>query len=83
MTSAAALALLLCCGAILAFAQATSVAQISGTVSDPKGAATGTQRIFRGGSWINSAAWCRSGMRYRATPTARNYLIGFRVVCEP
>jgi formylglycine-generating enzyme required for sulfatase activity len=52
-------------------------------VRDPRGAATGSQRIFRGGSWINSGAWCRSGMRYRATPTAKNYLIGFRVVCVP
>jgi formylglycine-generating enzyme required for sulfatase activity len=52
-----------------------------GITRDPQGATTGTQRIFRGGSWTNNGAWCRSGMRYRATPTAANNLIGFRVAC--
>src|SRR5262249_28490384 len=54
-----------------------------GLTRDPPGAVGGNQRIFRGGSWTNNAAWCRSGMRYRATPTAANNLIGFRVVCAP
>jgi formylglycine-generating enzyme required for sulfatase activity len=52
-----------------------------GVTRDPQGARAGAQRIFRGASWTNSASWCRSAFRYRASPTARNYLIGFRVVC--
>jgi formylglycine-generating enzyme required for sulfatase activity len=52
-----------------------------GVTKDPKGAATGTQRIFRGGSWTNDGSWCRSAKRYLAHPGAKNYLIGFRVVC--
>jgi formylglycine-generating enzyme required for sulfatase activity len=52
-----------------------------GVTRDPKGAATGSQRIFRGGSWTNEGSWCRSAKRYPANPDAKNYLIGFRVVC--
>jgi formylglycine-generating enzyme required for sulfatase activity len=48
---------------------------------DPTGAATGTNRIFRGGSWTNPGSWCRTAKRYQAGPTAKNYLIGFRVAC--
>jgi formylglycine-generating enzyme required for sulfatase activity len=52
-----------------------------GLARDPTGAATGSQRIFRGGCWTNEGSWCRTAKRYRAHPGAKNYLIGFRVAC--
>jgi formylglycine-generating enzyme required for sulfatase activity len=52
-----------------------------GTVSDPKGAVSGSNRVLRGGSWGNSAGYCRSAYRYHnGPPDSRNgSLIGFRV----
>jgi formylglycine-generating enzyme required for sulfatase activity len=39
-------------------------------------------RVLRGGSWINNPRDCRSATRDDDTPVNRNYIIGFRVVCE-
>jgi formylglycine-generating enzyme required for sulfatase activity len=50
---------------------------------DPKGAATGSQRVFRGGCWTNPGYYCRTAKRYPATPNSKNDLIGFRVACVP
>jgi formylglycine-generating enzyme required for sulfatase activity len=52
-----------------------------GVIRDPRGPATGSQKVFRGGSWANAANYLRSAVRYPAGPTAKNDLIGFRVVC--
>jgi formylglycine-generating enzyme required for sulfatase activity len=48
--------------------------------SDPRGAAQGSDRIFRGGGWGNSAGLCRSAFRGYYPPTYRSNGIGFRVV---
>ncbi|MCG9884216.1 MAG: formylglycine-generating enzyme family protein [Cyanobacteria bacterium] len=38
-------------------------------------------RLLRGGSWISSPRYCRSAVRYRATPDYRFNPVGFRVCC--
>ncbi|MFN6300953.1 MAG: formylglycine-generating enzyme family protein [Planctomycetota bacterium] len=50
-----------------------------GAVSDPVGAKEGSSRVYRGGSWLNSAANCRSANRRRNDPSDRSNGIGFRV----
>jgi len=49
-------------------------------VDNPTGAATGTNRVIRGGSWFSTAANSRVGQRSSSTPTSRNDFIGFRLV---
>ena len=50
-----------------------------GAVTDPKGAASGSSRVFRGGRWNNFAYCCRSAGRSFSWPVSRDYLfIGFR-----
>ena len=51
----------------------------SGSVTDPVGPKTGSDRVIRGGSWNNNAANCRSANRNRNTPDNRNNNVGFRV----
>jgi sulfatase modifying factor 1 len=48
--------------------------------NDPKGPKTGSARVFRGGSWYDAAALCRSTFRYWDVPSYRDYFLGFRVV---
>lgn len=51
-----------------------------GIETNPKGPEPNSFRVFRGGCWGNRAALCRSAARFRNTPDARFYCIGFRVV---
>ncbi len=51
----------------------------SGSVTDPKGASSGSNRVFRGGSWNLSARNCRSALRGRYDPGYRFYNYGFRL----
>ena len=52
-------------------------------LSDPVGAATGFQRIARGGAWNNVGPWeSRSGSRIYRPPTHRVNAFGLRVVAE-
>ena len=53
---------------------------ITGTVTDHLGAASGTSRVFRGGSWNNGAVSCTVAIRNRSYPNYQNYGLGFRVV---
>ena len=46
---------------------------------DPVGAAAGSYRVRRGGSWSNDALYCRSAFRSDFAPTAANYNGGFRL----
>jgi len=50
---------------------------------NPKGPASGSFRVLRGGSWGNSAVCCRVAIRDYGTPTSRNGYSGFRVVLVP
>ncbi|MBK8808206.1 MAG: formylglycine-generating enzyme family protein [Bacteroidales bacterium] len=51
--------------------------------TNPTGAATGSYRVYRGGSWGDNAMFCRSALRNDFIPNnSRNYL-GFRVVFVP
>ena len=49
---------------------------------NPQGPPSGSFRVFRGGSWGNSAQGCRSALRNRSSPF-RFYRIGFRLVLSP
>ena len=49
-------------------------------VTDPQGPASGSERVFRGGSWVNPAMGCRSAFRYRLAPGRRFDYLGFRLL---
>jgi sulfatase modifying factor 1 len=46
---------------------------------NPQGAATGTYRVSRGGSWYFLAAFCRVADRYWYAPDYRSFYRGFRL----
>lgn len=54
----------------------------SAAVSDPIGPATGSERIFRGGSWGSHSWYLRSACRVRRAPSTRYNGVGFRLVRE-
>ncbi len=51
--------------------------------SDPQGPGTGSYRVYRGGSWINSARDCRSSTRSWSSPALRVVHLGFRLAAVP
>jgi formylglycine-generating enzyme required for sulfatase activity len=53
------------------------------SVTDPGGPSSGSSRVERGGSWINSAQNCRSAKRYSYTPGSRLNSIGLRLSRTP
>uniref|UniRef100_Q3ANU9 Sulfatase-modifying factor enzyme-like domain-containing protein n=1 Tax=Chlorobium chlorochromatii (strain CaD3) TaxID=340177 RepID=Q3ANU9_CHLCH len=55
----------------------------NGTVTNPTGPATGSNRVMRGGSWYDDARYCRSADINDSTPSYRYINVGFRVVLEP
>jgi formylglycine-generating enzyme required for sulfatase activity len=50
-----------------------------GSATDPTGAATGSFRVGRGGSWFNSARVARVAIRGRNDPAYRDFNLGFRL----
>jgi formylglycine-generating enzyme required for sulfatase activity len=50
---------------------------------NPKGPSDGAARIFRGGSWLDFARYCRSAVRGPDDPRARGSDLGFRLLWEP
>ncbi len=52
----------------------------SSSQTDPRGAASGTGRVLRGGSWRNLAQIVRSAFRGDTAPGYRLDILGFRVV---
>ncbi|WP_295959597.1 SUMF1/EgtB/PvdO family nonheme iron enzyme [uncultured Alistipes sp.] len=53
---------------------------ISTSVTDPEGPATGEQRIMRGGHWENAGQFCRTALRDRQAPNNNSAIRGFRVI---
>jgi formylglycine-generating enzyme required for sulfatase activity len=51
--------------------------------TNPPGPATGTYRVWRGGSWLNVSYVCNSSHRGVNTPDLVNNLNGFRVARNP
>ena len=47
--------------------------------SNPQGAASGTNRVLRGGAWYDDYNYSRVAIRSTDNPTIRNYNVGFRV----
>ena len=50
-----------------------------GSVTDPAGPASGSNRVLRGGGWFNSPRYCRSANRFRRSPAFRDGNLGFRL----
>ncbi|MDR0877454.1 MAG: formylglycine-generating enzyme family protein [Treponema sp.] len=53
----------------------------TGTLTDPTGAASGTFRILRGGSWSSEAINCTFANRFANYPDLGTHSFGFRVAC--
>ena len=54
-----------------------------GIVTDPQGAASGSYRVLRGGSWYDSAKNCTVGFRFNCDPGYGNFDLGFRLAWRP
>jgi formylglycine-generating enzyme required for sulfatase activity/FKBP-type peptidyl-prolyl cis-trans isomerase len=54
-----------------------------GSVTDPQGPATGTERVIRNGSWLDDAYTLRSAMRYSTEPEGAGGIYGFRAALGP
>ncbi len=54
----------------------------SSSQTDPKGPSSGSDRVFRGGSWYDNASRCRVAFRYHNYPTFSSHDIGFRVAAR-
>ena len=55
-------------------------AAYAGSASDPLGAAAGSGRVLRGGSWFDSARHVRVAFRMQVAPYDNNNFLGFRLV---
>ena len=51
-----------------------------GTVTDPVGRSSGSDRVARGGSWNDGAGYCRSASRGGVSPGIRFLILGFRLL---
>ena len=51
----------------------------SGSVVDPTGASSGSNRVLRGGGWSGNARFCRSAFRLGYSPGRRWGYLGFRL----
>jgi formylglycine-generating enzyme required for sulfatase activity len=55
----------------------------SASQTDPRGPSSGSNRVYRGGSWNDYAILCRAADRSYFTPDHWNNWIGFRSVLPP
>jgi formylglycine-generating enzyme required for sulfatase activity len=51
--------------------------------TDPRGPASGSYRVYRGGSWIDNAGYCRVASRDRSNTGLSGGHAGFRAVLPP
>jgi formylglycine-generating enzyme required for sulfatase activity len=51
-----------------------------GAVTDPQGPPSGSDRVIRGGGWLDDAGDCRSAYRIYAAPGSRYDGLGFRLL---
>ncbi|MDI9569224.1 MAG: formylglycine-generating enzyme family protein [Pseudomonadota bacterium] len=51
----------------------------TGPVVDPAGPPAGDMRVYRGGSWLSSPAYCLPSVRGGAPPGMRDLAVGFRL----
>ena len=51
-------------------------------IVDPKGPASGSFRVLRGGCWFFYERDCRSAYRLKRAPGIRNCIYGFRLACS-
>jgi formylglycine-generating enzyme required for sulfatase activity len=51
----------------------------SGSVTNPSGAATGLDRVLRGGSWYSDTEYFSAAFRSRSSPSAGNFVMGLRL----
>ena len=49
-------------------------------VTDSTGSENGKYKVYRGGSWVSSAKYCRCAFRGREAPDYKNETLGFRLV---
>ena len=54
----------------------------NGERMNPKGPATGTARVYRGGSWDDKAMNCRVSKRFSMNPIFKNKLVGLRLAAS-
>jgi formylglycine-generating enzyme required for sulfatase activity len=52
----------------------------AGAQTNPQGAASGSDRVYRGGCWRFEAHQVRSAFRFGNHPALRSFLVGFRLV---
>ena len=52
----------------------------SSAQTNPRGASSGSDRVYRGGCWYLRARDCRVSCRYSNTPDNRYYILGLRLV---
>ena len=50
---------------------------------NPMGPSSGSRRVRRGGSWYGESLDCCVAFRFFGSPSSRDYISGFRVVCLP
>ncbi|MCY2986332.1 MAG: SUMF1/EgtB/PvdO family nonheme iron enzyme, partial [Planctomycetota bacterium] len=54
----------------------------AGPASDSLGPGSVSGRVFRGGGWSSTAAFCRSAGRFCSSPSLRDIFLGFRLAAE-
>ena len=62
---------------------ATLIVSYSCGIDAPQGPRSGSERVIRGGSWLNESADVRVADRNKSVPGYRAYDIGFRLVSSP
>ena len=55
----------------------------SSSQTNPTGPNSGSDRVFRGGSWNCNAGYCRSSFRNKLIPVIRLFTLGLRLVLVP